>query len=561
MRSRLHILRHVMKRKFGYFAREKSTFTARYTMNTQNPTITLDKKEQQLRSLLLDVAGSLNASGKVTEPLVLRWAGGWVRDKLLGLDSHDIDIAINAMTGEPFVEFMCEYCQRPEVIKAHDIGPDDIGNLHKIKSNPDKSKHLATAMIPIFGLELDVVNLRKESYAEDSRNPQMEFGTAEEDALRRDATINAMFYNLNTDSVEDFTTGFADLKAGIIRTPLEPLQTFRDDPLRVLRLVRFASRYDFSIAPETERFMADPSVLEALRVKISRERVGIELEKMTKDTHPRIALQIINRLNLYHAIFTDPAKSDETKPDISRWPVAYDGLCEILANESPGSLGSVLVRGEDGKFLAWNLAAVAPWISVADPPGTKKKANALPPVGVIAREGFKASNKLTDVMSACHKHRLEIVELKTAVCENAPYIQERDRFGMAIRRWNHQGGSWKLQVLGAMLVEAMEKLESWPSSISEEKVDEEAVKKRDAFIREWELFVDHLSHLEVMEAPTLRRLIDGRELAKALGVKPGKWTGQALDICVAWQLRNPKATDPAPAIEEVRAKMDELGIV
>lgn len=266
-------------------------------MSNQTPTITLDAREKQLRNLLLDVAKALDASGTVSEPLVLRWAGGWVRDKLLGLASHDIDIAINAMTGEPFVEFMCDYCQQPEVIKAHNIGPTDIGNLHKVKSNPEKSKHLATAMIPIFGLELDVVNLRKESYAEDSRNPQMEFGTAEEDALRRDATINAMFYNLNTDSIEDFTTGFADLQAGIIRTPLEPLQTFRDDPLRVLRLVRFASRFDFSIAPETERFMADSTVLEALKVKISRERVGIELEKMAKG----MGLLRLGRKTFFHA--------------------------------------------------------------------------------------------------------------------------------------------------------------------------------------------------------------------------------------------------------------------
>jgi tRNA nucleotidyltransferase/poly(A) polymerase len=134
----------------------------------------------------------------------------------------------------------------------------------------------------MLDLDLDFVNLRKETYAQDSRNPQMEFGTAEEDALRRDATINALFYNLHTDQVEDFTGGLADLDAKVIRTPMEPLQTFMDDPLRVLRLVRFASRLQFSIDPETERFMGDRRVLDALTVKISRERVGVELEKMLK---------------------------------------------------------------------------------------------------------------------------------------------------------------------------------------------------------------------------------------------------------------------------------------
>lgn len=102
------------------------------------------------------------------------------------------------------------------------------------------------------------MNLRKETYCQDSRNPQVEFGTAQEDALRRDATVNALFYNIHNRVIEDFTTGLSDMAAKLIRTPLEPLQTFTDDPLRVLRLVRFASRLGFAIDPKTERFMAHP---------------------------------------------------------------------------------------------------------------------------------------------------------------------------------------------------------------------------------------------------------------------------------------------------------------
>lgn len=244
--------------------------------------VQLNPREQQLRTLLLDVAASIPISGDVSEPVVLRWAGGWVRDKLLGIETNDIDVAINAMTGVTFAQRICDYCDTPAAVEKHHIGPDDVGNLHNVARNPDKSKHLETAMVRMLGLDLDFVNLRKETYAQDSRNPQMEFGTAEEDALRRDATINALFYNLHTDQVEDFTGGLADLDAKVIRTPMEPLQTFMDDPLRVLRLVRFASRLQFSIDPETERFMGDRRVLDALTVKISRERVGVELEKMLK---------------------------------------------------------------------------------------------------------------------------------------------------------------------------------------------------------------------------------------------------------------------------------------
>jgi tRNA nucleotidyltransferase/poly(A) polymerase len=126
-----------------------------------------------------------------------------------------------------------------------------------------------------------LVNLRKETYSEDSRNPQMEFGTAEEDALRRDATINALFYNLNESKLEDLTKrGLDDMKKHIIRTPLEPYQTFKDDPLRVLRLIRFASRLGYKIDQETESAMQNEDISVALKLKISKERVLAELEKM-----------------------------------------------------------------------------------------------------------------------------------------------------------------------------------------------------------------------------------------------------------------------------------------
>lgn len=261
----------VMKRKLDALLHGPSH--AKMPISTK---IQLDPRERRLRNLLVDVARSIDGP----QPVVLRWAGGWVRDKLLGSASHDIDVAINAMTGGQFTAHLREHCQKPDVVAAHGLADGDIGSPHTVARQPDKSKHLETAILRLFGLDLDFVNLRKETYADDSRNPQMEFGTPEEDALRRDATINALFYNLNTEEVEDFTGGLADMEKRIIRTPLEPLQTFKDDPLRVLRLVRFSSRLDFSIHEGTRRFMADKGVLEALKIKISRERVGQELEKM-----------------------------------------------------------------------------------------------------------------------------------------------------------------------------------------------------------------------------------------------------------------------------------------
>lgn len=248
------------------------------------PRIELNDQEQRLRHLLLDAVKGpeSNGSGKPPAPPTLRWAGGWVRDKLLGIPSNDIDVAIDTMTGVDFLRKLHDYCLTPAAARVHGINPNDIGKQYMVARNPDRSKHLETASVKIFGLDLDFVNLRKETYADDSRNPQMEFGTAQEDALRRDATVNALFYNLNKDEVEDFTGGIKDMKARLLKTPLEPFQTFTDDPLRVLRLVRFASRLQFNIDPNVEKYMSNEKVLESLRIKISRERVGIEVEKMLK---------------------------------------------------------------------------------------------------------------------------------------------------------------------------------------------------------------------------------------------------------------------------------------
>ena len=242
--------------------------------------ITLTDEESRLRWLLLDVSEYIRAQGEYERP-ELRFTGGWVRDKRLGISSKDIDIAISNMTGFKFGTLMKAFLD--DTRRKHHYSQNVLGNLAKIAANPEKSKHLETVTTRILGLEIDLVNLRKETYTEDSRNPMMEFGTAEEDALRRDATVNALFYNLDSGQVEDFTKkGKEDMKQKVIRTPLPPYQTFKDDPLRILRCIRFASKLDFTIDPEAEQCMGDVNIKKDFRAKISRERVGVEIEKMLK---------------------------------------------------------------------------------------------------------------------------------------------------------------------------------------------------------------------------------------------------------------------------------------
>ncbi|KFX93797.1 hypothetical protein V495_03712 [Pseudogymnoascus sp. VKM F-4514 (FW-929)] len=505
--------------------------------------ITLTPQESKLRNLLLDVARYIDESKEIKERLELRFAGGWVRDKLLAIPSHDIDTAINSMTGYAFSLKMKEYLDVPENRLKHGI--ENVSNLHKIAANPEKSKHLETVTTKLLGYDVDFVNLRKETYTVDSRNPQMEFGTAKEDALRRDATINALFYNIHTDEVEDFAGGLADLDAKLIRTPLEPHQTFVDDPLRVLRLIRFASRLNFKIDAGSEVSMGDPAILEALKLKISRERVGVEIEKMLSDKNTRTAFDLIDRLGLYTTIFTNPTADQLPQVDISNWKNAYNCLDLIKSNESPGSIYKLLVRSDESEALAWILAALSPWAPLGSPPGPPGGKLPLPYATFAAREGIKSNNKTCDVVTGAFRHFREIINLKSAVLAKEPYVYERDTLGMTIRRWDAHGGQWKLHVVLAILVESM---------------GTNVTAGYDTFLAQWQQFLDHIVDMDLLEAATCKRIIDGKQLSKELKAKPGVWMAAALDVVMAWQFRNPTETDPHGAIEEVRGRRDELKI-
>jgi tRNA nucleotidyltransferase (CCA-adding enzyme) len=135
----------------------------------QRPTISLTPEEETVRKLLVDVAAEIDAEAPENdEPLTLRFTGGWVRDKLLGEQSHDIDVGINKMTGFAFATRLGQFLTEKQ--QDYNIATRSI---HKIESNPEKSKHLETATTKILGLDIDFVNLRSETYCDDSRIPLM----------------------------------------------------------------------------------------------------------------------------------------------------------------------------------------------------------------------------------------------------------------------------------------------------------------------------------------------------------------------------------------------------
>ena len=537
-------------------------------------TIELTEREATLRQLFLDVS-SYSAALKVQHPRPeLRFAGGWVRDKLLGLSSKDIDVAISNMTGSEFGSLMKQFVELPE---AHDkYEPDVLGRLARIEANPEKSKHLETATTKILGFDVDLVNLRKEKYADDSRNPTVEFGTPEEDAFRRDSTVNALFYNLQTSEVEDFTgRGFQDMERKVIKTPLAPLQTFKDDPLRVLRSIRFASRLMYEIAPEDEVAMRDRTIKAALRLKITRERVRVEVLKMLgspelnsslsflKGPSPRRALFLIDRLGLYNEVFTDPTNADCKSVDTGDWHFAYDMLRSMIREESEGStipisfetIRSILLRSPEDIYHAWLLTCFVPW--AREPPKSSQKPSKRPvtAASLAAREGLKAENKIYRLVDDATSHLQDIIEMKDAFNHEDQTANlllkrkqgngaktQREIQGSAIRKW---GSNWRSSVMYALLTE-----------VAETKTETH----RRAVLDGYTSWLSRLSSLKLLDVDQLKPIVTGNELMEAFNTKGGKWVSAALECVMEWQLRNPDLTDAASAIAEVKERKEELNI-
>jgi len=210
--------------------------------------------------------------------------GGYVRDILLERKSKDVDF-VCVGSGIELAE---------KVAKA--LGP----NVHVTVF-----KSFGTAMIKTDNLELEFVGARKESYQRNSRKPIVEDGSLEDDQNRRDFTINALAINLNESKFGELIdpfNGVKDLKRKIIRTPLDPEVTFSDDPLRMMRALRFAAQLKFDI--EADTFNAIMSMTDRMEI-VSDERIIVELNKMVMSDKPSYGLKLFFFSGLMHKIFPE----------------------------------------------------------------------------------------------------------------------------------------------------------------------------------------------------------------------------------------------------------------
>ena len=211
--------------------------------------------------------------------------GGYVRDLLLGRKSPtDIDF-VTESSGIELAQAV-----------AKSINPETKVSIFKT---------YGTAMFRYENLELEFVGARKESYSADSRNPQVEQGTLEDDQKRRDFTVNAMAISLNKDNFGELIdpfNGMEDMEQKILRTPLEPVQTYSDDPLRMMRAIRFASTLGFSI----EQKSLEAIEKEAKRIEIiTVERIMVEFNKIMLSEKPSVGLEIMKKTGLLDIVLPE----------------------------------------------------------------------------------------------------------------------------------------------------------------------------------------------------------------------------------------------------------------
>jgi len=250
--------------------------------------------------------------------------GGYVRDIFLGRKSKDIDV-VCVGSGIELAEAVADKLKKSSTLAVF--------------------KNFGTAQVKYRNTEIEFVGARKESYDRNSRKPIVENGTLEDDLSRRDFTINALAIRLNANGYGDLVDmfdGIADLDNITIRTPLDPDITFSDDPLRMMRAVRFASQLGFFIEPET--FEAIERNRERLKI-VSEERIIDELNKIILSPAPSVGFELLEQTGLLPLILPELSalKGVETKEGIGH----KDNFRHTL------KVTDNLARTSDNLWLRW----------------------------------------------------------------------------------------------------------------------------------------------------------------------------------------------------------------
>eukprot|EP00345_Euplotes_harpa_P011874 CAMPEP_0168342574 /NCGR_PEP_ID=MMETSP0213-20121227/15478_1 /TAXON_ID=151035 /ORGANISM="Euplotes harpa, Strain FSP1.4" /LENGTH=521 /DNA_ID=CAMNT_0008349503 /DNA_START=86 /DNA_END=1651 /DNA_ORIENTATION=+ len=490
--------------------------------------ITITDYEQKIFDTLMEVR-NLNKLNTI-----IRVNGGWVRDKMLQKDCKDIDFALDDISGAEFAAMLSAY-----------LYPGQEHKFGVIKMNSEKSKHLETSTMKVHDMFIDLVNLRSEEYADDSRVPTIRIGTPLEDALRRDLTFNSMFYNINEKKIEDFTgKGIDDLKFGIVRTPLDPLQTFIDDPLRVLRTIRFTTRFGFTMVDEIIDAINNPKIKEYLASKVSFERIGKETDLMFEGENPADSIKYFYDFKIFTHILKFPESCAELKDEEFVNEQTYVSLkvSQVLGilikdiKKDPNFLSAEWPKDGEFKEMQKYLFYSAILVPFKDyvytfKKGSKSKTEKVH--GYVMYESLKQPNKGKIFSTACLESLdsmitlvnspFDVLKVGCVVKDLGEYIKPVLLLSLATEYYRDYLADKSQDIDRASLGEVIAKYTGFYESMKEHKIE--------------------IAHL-------IQPLMNGKAIMELYKIKGGPLMKKLTDEVFKWQVEHPDGT-----LEELQAYM------
>ena len=439
--------------------------------------------------------------------------GGYVRDIFLERPSNDIDVV---------------------VVGSGISVAKELKRMLGHKAHLSVFKNFGTAQVKFHDTEVEFVGARKESYSHDSRKPIVEDGTLEDDQNRRDFTINAMAICLNKSrfgELVDPFNGLADLEDGIIATPLEPCITFSDDPLRMMRCIRFATQLNFQIEDET--FEALERMADRIKI-VSGERIEVELNKIIMSPHPSKGFVDLQRSGLLNIILPELAALDivEQKNGRAHKNNFYHTL-EVLEN---------VVAHEGALWLRWA-------VLLHDIGKTKTK-RWEPSIGwTFHNHNYMGAKMVPEIfrrlklpMGAEMKYVQKLVDLHM----RPQVIADSEVTDSAVRR---------------LLNDAGDDIDDLMTLCEADITSKNEVKKK-MFLENFRMVREKLADLQVKDYKRLLQpVIDGNEIMEIFHLKPSREVGTLKQYLKDAVLDNKVENEREPLMKLLMEKAKSMGLV
>ena len=492
-----------------------------YELNTNNKInkeFSLTEKEKECFSIIMNILKKNNLTSTIC-----RVAGGWVRDKLLGKESDDIDIALNDMKGSTLANLINEELYP---------GKNKVGI---IQQNVEKGKNLETATIKVCQTWIDLVNLRCED--------KNKIGTPLTDAERRDLSINSLFYNINEGKVEDFTNkGIHDLENGIIETPIDAEITFRDDPLRILRMLRFAIKYKFKIGFNINNYIEKnkEEIIKNFYDNISKERIEKELYKVFNMNNSSFAIAYLYSFNILDIILLTKNYDQENNYDNIFLKIAnLYILGEYLLEKT--KIFEIEMNPENFNKIDYSLLLLTLYFRNIKNNNDNSLMNQQ-----ILKFTYKTS---TDYLKSNYLMCAYFDELYNLINQEN---YNRLFIGKVLRKITYKN---ILPCLYASI--AYEYIEKTQLNNLMNDIDNNLLQN---IIEKNKRFLSYIINEDMMHIDKMKPLFNGKEILEKLNMKAGKELGILIEYLIDEQIKEPKLNKD-DAIVLLKKKKDEIGLI